>query len=879
MNKYKISVIIPVYNVENYINETLKSIENQTIGIENIQVILVNDGSKDNSGKICEEFKEKYPDNVTYIDKENGGVSSARNEGIKHIEGKYTHFLDSDDYITEGAYQKAYDILEENEDVSLCALRLKFFEKTKTYHYMDYRFKKGDRIVDLSIEPNNPIVHNPTTIVRSEFVKDHKFDEKVKISEDFKFLAEIVCKHPKVAFIASELYYYRRRLDESSAIQNSLLNKSYYEVTPKEVYEYILKLGKKYKKSDKWAQYCVVNDVSFRLFGTNLSVLNDKEKKDYIEEIRKIYNMCDDEIISSQINPSKNKVLRALEFKYKKPIYTDLVVKDDSITLYGKKILDLNELELKIDVLEVRNNKLNITGSFDMFLNNNFNVYIKINDEYHKSKIVKFKDNSNHLYSHDNNYYITYFNEYIDFNEGKIEFYIKIKNEYHKLKLIYQNHSKLNELPHSYYKKNGLTMTHKNNTLIISKKSHFNLIKYLKDVLLIKKDILVFGFIVLYKLTYPFVRHDNYILSDRYDVAGDNGEWMFNYLCNNIKKKNVYFALKKKSKDNDMMKKIGKVIHFNTFNYYLKYMNSEVVLSSHVDDYIRKPFGKRQLYLSSYLKYKFVFLQHGVTKNDMSNWLYKSNKNIDILVCSANMEYNEFLNERYMYDKDVVKLTGMPRYDNLFNSKDKTENLIAFMPTWRNTLCGPVIPRTQNRRYNDKFKESEYYKFYNGLVTDKRLINALKKSKCKILFCLHPSFTSQLKDFKNNEYVTFKTEVYYPEVFKKAKLLLTDYSSVAFDFGYTKKPIIYSHFDEDHLYQIHTVLTDDGEFSYEKDGFGVVTYDYESTLNEIIRIINNNFKNEKKYIDRVNKFFKYQDNNNSKRVYEEVVKMLDKNKL
>lgn len=879
MSDYKISVIIPVYNVEKYLDETLKSIVKQTIGFNNIQVILVNDGSKDNSEKICLEYKEKYPNNITYVKKENGGVSSARNEGIKHVKGKYTHFLDSDDYISEGAYKKAYDILENNSDVSLCALRLKFFEKSKAYHYMDYRFKNGDRIVDLEKNPNNPVLHNPTTIVRSEYIKNKKFDVNVKISEDFKFLAEVICEHPKIAFIASELYYYRKRFEENSAIQTSLLNKDYYFVTPVSVYEYILKQGKKHPKADKWAQYCVVNDLNFRLFNTNFSILNDKEKKEYTEEIRKIYKMCDDDVIATQINSAYFKKIRALEFKYKKPICDELSVKDGSLYFKNTKILSSNELQIKIDVLEIKSKYLNITGRFDLFLNNCFNIYIKNNNEYIKCKLIKFNESDNNIYSRDNKYYISYFNIDLELDKLKeLEFFVKINNEYLKLNIIYQNHSKLNELPHSYYKKNGYVITHKNNKIIVSRKSHFNYFKYLFDVLLIKKDILLFGFLIVNKLLYPFMRHDNWIVADRYDVAGDNGEWMFKYLNEKQHKKNVYFALRKNSPDIPKMKNVGKLLYFNTIKYYIKYMYSEVVISSHVDDYIRKPFGKKQLYLSAFLKYKFVFLQHGVTKNDMSNWLYKPNKNIDILVCSANMEYNEFLQDRYMYSKDVIKLTGMPRYDNLYNAKSEKSNIIAFMPTWRNTLCGAVIPRTQNRRYNDKFKDSEYFKFYNGLINDKRLIDALKKHDCKILFCLHPSFTSQLKDFENNEYVTFKTEVYYPDVFKKAKLMLTDYSSVAFDFGYTKKPVVYSQFDKDHLYQIHTVLSDDGEFSYENDGFGKVTYTLDDTVNTLVNIINNDFKNDKKYEKRVDKFFKYQDNKNCKRVYDEIIQMLNKDK-
>ena len=81
--EFKISVVIPIYNVEEYIEEALDSVINQTLGFEeNIQMVLVNDGSSDSSGEICERYEKKYPQNIKYFYKENGGVSSARNMGI-----------------------------------------------------------------------------------------------------------------------------------------------------------------------------------------------------------------------------------------------------------------------------------------------------------------------------------------------------------------------------------------------------------------------------------------------------------------------------------------------------------------------------------------------------------------------------------------------------------------------------------------------------------------------------------------------------------------------------------------------------------------------------------------------------------------------------
>lgn len=879
--KFKISVIVPIYNVYEYLEECIQSIIKQTIGFKNIQLILVNDGSPDNSEEICLKYKDKYPNNVVYVKKENGGVSSARNEGMKYIEGKYVHFLDSDDAYGKTGYKKAYTMLESDPSIDVCSLRIKFFDSINSYHYLDYKFAKGDRVVDLSKEPNNPVLHISSAVIRSEVAKANKFDSKIKMGEDFKYLAEIIMKKAKLGLIASENYYYRRRKDESSAVQTSKSKRDYYLVTPKYVYEHLLTLSKKYPKAHKWMQYCIVSDMRFRLIKVNFSCLNKEEEEEYKNEIRKIYHMCDDEVITTQFEKDSfvSCKYRALEYKYNKPIYSDIKIDDKYVKLYGKKILPLEELIVKLSVFEIKGHKLNITACFDIFLNNNYDMYIKEGNNYHKFRKLMKKEPINNLYSQNGDYYKSYFDIEFDLSNVKsFELCIKINNKYYVLKPLYQYFSKFNNLPHCYYSRNGFTITHKQNTFFVNEKVHFKFVKYLKDILLIKKDILVFGMLVIYKLTYPFVKHNNWILSDRFDVAGDNGEFFFKYLRQNLKKKNIYFGLKKKSKDANKMKNVGKILYFNTVNYFIKYLNSELVISSHIDDFIRRPFGTRSTFINMFMHNKFVFLQHGVTKNDMSNWLCKPNKNIDILVCSSDIEYNEFLRDEYLYDESVVKLTGMPRYDNLLSNDFKEENLIALMPTWRTSLCGPQIILTQNREYNPDFKNSEYYKFYNGLVTDKRFVECLKRNKCKVLFCLHPAFVNQLKDFENTKYVEFKTEVFYPDVFKRAKLMLTDYSSVAFDFGYTKKPIVYSQYDKDHLYQIHTVLTDDGEFSYENDGFGKVTYNYEDALNEMIRIIDSGFKNDEKYIKRVNKFFKYHDDKNCERLYNEIVKLLDSDK-
>ena len=111
---YKISVIVPIYNVAPYLEEALDSVIKQTLSFKkNIQMILIHDGSTDNSEAICKRYEAKYPENIVYVYKENGGVSSARNMGFEYATGKYITFLDPDDKWERDSFKKLYKFMEE----------------------------------------------------------------------------------------------------------------------------------------------------------------------------------------------------------------------------------------------------------------------------------------------------------------------------------------------------------------------------------------------------------------------------------------------------------------------------------------------------------------------------------------------------------------------------------------------------------------------------------------------------------------------------------------------------------------------------------------------------------------------------------------------
>ncbi len=232
-NKYKFSVVLPVYNGEEYLTEALDSVINQSIGFEdNIQFIIVNDGSSDGSADICKKYRDMYPGNTVYVEKENGGVSSARNEAFKYIEGKYTAYIDTDDKWDLNAFGTAYDYFEKHYDeVDIVACRVKRFEARNDYHVLDYKFNAGTRIADINDPKEYFSIQTliTSTFIKTEAIKDTRFDTRIICGEDTIFFNLIMLEKCKIGFLKEALYYYRQRAAKDSTVDKIKRNIFYYD--------------------------------------------------------------------------------------------------------------------------------------------------------------------------------------------------------------------------------------------------------------------------------------------------------------------------------------------------------------------------------------------------------------------------------------------------------------------------------------------------------------------------------------------------------------------------------------------------------------------------------------------------------------------------
>lgn len=349
-----------------------------------------------------------------------------------------------------------------------------------------------------------------------------------------------------------------------------------------------------------------------------------------------------------------------------------------------------------------------------------------------------------------------------------------------------------------------------------------------------------------------------WLIADRIDKAGDNAEAYFKYLQKNkIKGVKTYFVLDKNSDDYNRVKKLGKIIDINSTLFKFLRVHANKIISSHLDSAL---IGCNEKVFSDILvKQQRVFLQHGITKDDVSSVYSKYKQKINLFITAAKPEYQSIIdNANYGFTKNEVALTGFARFDLLKNNSDK---LISVMPTWRQENGffnkGHFI-------LNDNFTQTQYYKFYHSLFTDTTLQAALIKYGYQIAFMQHPLFAESNKFFENIPNVNICKAKNYSGIFGQTALLVTDYSSTAFDVAYLKKPIVYCQFDREEFFNTHTYKQ--GYFDYETNGFGEVCYDIDSTIGTIIDYLKTNCEIKPEYESRIEEFFEYIDKENCNRI-------------
>ncbi|MCZ0717175.1 glycosyltransferase [Aerococcus kribbianus] len=216
----KLSVIVPIYNAENFLVRCIDSIISQSF--QNLEIILINDGSSDGSGEICEKYAEA-DSRIKYIAQDNAGVSAARNEGLKIASGDYLTFVDSDDFIGENMYLKMLTVAKEHEcDIVECGyLRNNISGEFAGNHLQDELIEDNERILLHYLRHENTTNYNCNKLYRKQIINNLQY-EKLSFSEDYLFNVMTHSRAKKKKIISEDFYYYEDNPDSASNLEFKL---------------------------------------------------------------------------------------------------------------------------------------------------------------------------------------------------------------------------------------------------------------------------------------------------------------------------------------------------------------------------------------------------------------------------------------------------------------------------------------------------------------------------------------------------------------------------------------------------------------------------------------------------------------------------------
>lgn len=357
-----------------------------------------------------------------------------------------------------------------------------------------------------------------------------------------------------------------------------------------------------------------------------------------------------------------------------------------------------------------------------------------------------------------------------------------------------------------------------------------------------------------------------WLIAERSGEARDNGYHLFKYIRSHYPDLPVYYVIEDTAPDRIKIQDMGNLISFGSYQHYLYYVLALRLISTHRDgampDEIICRLVQRWIPASKYQK--SIFLQHGIIKDYLPQLSFNE-MGADLFVCGALPEY-EFVNERFGYSNHEVRYLGLARFDQLHTKNVKRQ--ILLMPTFRMWLYQDPLAVASDAE--QRFLESEYYRTYQSLLQNRELIKLLEDSGYELIFYPHYELQRYLHLFSvSSEWIHLASKDDYDvqELLMESALLITDYSSVFFDFAYMRKPVIYYQFDYERFKEEHYAQ---GYFDYERDGFGPIAATEAALLEQWSDIAKRDYLLDPIFKQKADAFFPLHDRENCKRNFEAI---------
>lgn len=877
---------------------TLKQIVEQSLGYENIQLIICNTDTQLKK----EEFDDSLIKHGQYEYREYGDLSRYEICEIEksNIVGEYVTFIQGGDEIGLGYLTKLYSYMIKcyGGEQIVVGMARKYYNvngelKLDPASCRRLGFNNHDGRIDLDQEYSCFPHFFLGTVFRSTTFLENPIVDRGMESEKL-YLMDLLLRERKIAYVGRAVYSYCEPVDgDFFNYPGIYLKEWYYDAMFLQIAKFLEDARLRYDQIPTFLQYYSMYLVKCRFDAgfnnRNKHIVPVKESYDYIMRYHEILKDIDVDVILNIHNTAiynANPNLKAIFVKLKyNNVGLDLDLyydRENVITGYDKQVItSLQAQKLNIKFIDYVHGNLEFDGTLSyLFGPERFRYYVSFNGK-------QYDFTYNEMYSHTKffgmpvykgvSFHVSVPIEKVTESQ-KLYFMAEQQNKCWKLGLTFQSHTSrlTNYFANAYWKfGNYVAMMEKGN-ITIAPADEKELKKREKALLAEMKASSIPGAKELvrrrrlYHLAKPFFKNKKiWMFYDKIYKGGDSSEYLYKYA--QTKKDGIikYYLLDENCVDYKRLKKEGyRPLKRGSLKHRLVFLYADMMIISNSTVFA---FNDYTLETSSFIKdladFHVVCVQHGLSVQKIAIAQNRLRDNTRLYFCASKYEVQNLSRPVYGYNGyDAIKLTGVPRYDGLISDEKKQ---ILLSPTWRMQSARPVTKNEGvERDYNEEFKSTAYFKVYNSLINDPRLLEAAKEYGYKILYVLHPIVSPQARDFDTNEQVEIvpaTSEMSYEKIFCESSLMVTDFSGVQFDFAYMKKPLVYLHHDA--IPQHY----EEGTYHYDTMAFGEIAHNNEELIDYLCEYMKTGCKMKENYVKRVDDFYAFHDQDNCKRIYDEMM--------
>lgn len=852
---YKFSVIIPVYNRGDMVHIAFDSVKNQTMKFDDIEVLIVNDGSTDDSLEKCKKLAEGHG-NVKVLDKPNGGISSARNFGIKNATGKYIAFLDDDDALETETLQGVYNLFEEHYDeIDLVTYVISYIENGVKKYRKHFRYKVMTEtgVYDLNEYPS--IVQTTVNVcIKNQFEKTKLFDESLSYMEDQAYNNAVLADKMKIGFVDEGEYLYNRHGDSAVSVSSSAI------YCFEKFMNYFETLFAKYDEVPKYYQCCLLHNLAYRMKDDVLFPYHysDEDFKAAVDRIAALLARVDEttlfidfpmddfyRVYFWSLKPNRKAELKIDEFAQQLVLGRQILLERRNVTFVVKRFFFDGKTARFIGY---------VRSPFFYFLDKP-EVYLNFFDGGRDIK-VELKPSSFRYYFCNHECAKTWaFDFTVKLNRSvDFDFYCKMgENSY---PCVYEFNSNIAAKPNApgfIYMKNDTRIQLKENVFKVTKLTHSEYSRRETRRMLhlvSRRPADGAGYYMIKQLK----KNKIWLYNDNLYTVKDNAYYQFKHDFGKNDGIKRYYIL---DGDPERMKGLftpeeqKHVVKFGSRKHILLFFAASKIITSFCEASSFTPvIPKHRRMFFDLTDFEVIYLQHGILHATTPTKYSKDRVFVDKIVVSSHFEIENLI-DNYGYSYTDLIPTGMPRYD-YSNLTKEPQNKILYAPSWRDKLVGKYVNR-ERKFYDSVLERSSYYKGIVAFLTDPVLLDALEKNDITLEFKPHPNFRGYahlFEPFLNERIVLAEPNVDLADY----KLFITDFSSFNFDYIYQGRQLMYFVPDLDEFKCGAATFYRDIDLKFE-DGFGDYTTDPHEVAELVVKRINCNFEIDEKYKDRIENFF------------------------